>query len=235
MSELARFHDQKSDEHFLQEMAEKHGINSYEYKSFLEEVEKNKARKDMGIFEKKEKHTGFGELTRKIFDVMKIVDAAILSSGSGAEKKEFAKQKQTAKELLRRMLEKTNVYIDSINKMGNVVKNKDEYTERKEYQDELETADKQRTMCHNALMDQVAIFSRYLTNHFGLLTDAQQELFEEQEEAADREVLDVNRQRLPNNLIWPDRIDIKKRTDITKWARVIADELRTLDYKDLGL
>jgi hypothetical protein len=115
-------------------------------------------------------------------------------------------------------------YVETIDRMQRIKVNK-ETLEPIDYRKRYEESDAQRRRAHNALLDQAAITSRFIINHFGEISEKQLEKFEDKEEKEGREVLEVKRVKLPRNLLWPEKVNLHERNSVRDWAILLTHEL----------
>lgn len=185
--------------------------------------------------EEKERREGAEATVANLKKIIADINAAQLFDPSLKNKKLFTKEKETAQKLIRDVADVAISYYDLANKITHFRKKFGtmEPTDYKREQDRLET---NRTNRHNALIDAVNIANRYITAHFGKMSADDLGNYQEKEEAAGREPLDVKRIDLPPNGICTNEVNLTDRTSISRWALQLAqilEEIKTSGGKDI--
>ncbi len=217
------------DRAFLDEMAEKFGVKSPQYKKFLKAVEEDRAAKNMGLGNRLEKEK---VLLTMVKEMLRQIDTISLEKPNKRTAKLLAQQKLVAKKEIRNLLEYARRYTDALDRVNKVYFKKKDISPE-DYRSAYEEVDALRRRSHDALYDQLGLVSRYIRLHFGQLSDSQLEKFEESEDDAGREVLDVVRQKLPDNLLWPKGVNLNDRNSLADWAILITRELADVALEDL--
>jgi len=219
----------KKDLNFLQEMADKYGPTSRQYNEFLRVVEQDRIARDLGIGKIQEKEKPLLSLVKEI---LRQIDSIQLFKANKKEQKILEQQKQEAKDNIKRLLKSALEYVKSIDRVQQTQINRDKM-DLNAYQQSLLEADKRRRLAHNALFDQAARTALYINLHFGRLSPARLEKFEEDEENAGRPVLNIDRQKFPPNLLWPEKVNLNIRESVGDWALLISRELADMAIEKL--
>ena len=201
------------------------------YNAGNKEFENKRIFFDKGRDEKREGTINTAEHLRGV--VLKINEAVLKEeSKNNKEQQELLEMKKhEARELLLELLDRVGSYVTSIESMTGVkdsLKDPEKFIETDEYQKMLGESDYARKIEHNNLIDSVNIANRYIANNFGELNEEVIKKLEDREKAAGRKVLNVQRIKLPQNIVCPNNYDASYRKDVTRWAMNIHQAIVNL-------
>lgn len=140
---------------------------------------------------------------------------------------ELEKSKKNANKMILGVLEQVEKYLQTIRNMD-VVRQRKKELDQKDFLAEFESADKTRTMAHNALMSQIIATIRFISRTFGDVSPKAIEEWEKERESRNLPVLMAQRIKLLKNIFIPNKVDIYNRDHIAAWADLISVSLSEL-------
>ncbi len=146
------------------------------------------------------------------------------------QQRELSHRKKDAQELIDDVLTHTRNYSERVLQMVNFTDSPNRYRmEDWEYKEKMTEFDQRRRASHNALIDSIAIAVRYVRSNFGKLSDEELEGFENDLRRRKKSVLASERVAFPNNIIFPESMNINDRYQIADWAEKLAQESKLRD------
>ncbi|MBI5621242.1 hypothetical protein HY933_00015 [Candidatus Falkowbacteria bacterium] len=159
------------------------------------------------------------QVVRDIRALIQQIDAVVLIKAvkkNPEQQRLLAEQKQRAKELISKVFSDVQEYMQSIARLQHARQREDQTQE--DYLKENTQADTARTQKHNAMMASINAAVRFISYTFGQIDDQALEQWEEDQTTRGKTIARVQRVKLPNNVLLPDSVDLKNRTQTGEWA-----------------
>ncbi|MFZ5364720.1 MAG: hypothetical protein ACOZBH_00790 [Patescibacteria group bacterium] len=160
----------------------------------------------------------------KIHQFLEQIDRTQVIGDSADNKKHqqiLQKQKQTAKKMIDDSIAKAIKYIEIVlSQEGNIRKYGRSSIK------EIETSELRRRAAHDALISSLTIANRYIYQHFGQLTPEQLDEFQDREEAAGREFIEIDRIDIPEMTFLTADVNLANRQSVALWAYNLLREIR---------
>jgi hypothetical protein len=176
--------------------------------------------------EEREREKEMGTALAHLEKIVADINTVKLADPDKNATKELVKQQKIALGLIGEVKKIAISYFELVEKILHFRSKDSETIGQDNFRDEQGRLDEMRRKKHDTLIDAVNIANRYITTHFGKMSENDMDNFFEKEEAAGRKPIEVDRIDLPNNGICLDTVNLSDRTSVSRWALELAKKIK---------